>query len=39
VYELTGRRIELPEGVPDSWYRPTGLGNVWLDRDAADLGI
>ena len=39
VYELTGRRIELPEGVPDSWYRPTGLGHVWLDRDAADLGM
>lgn len=39
VYELTGRRIKLPEGVPDSRYRPTGLGNVWLDRDAADLGM
>ena len=37
--EVTGRRIELPEGVPGSWYRPTGLGHVWLDRDAADLGM
>jgi hypothetical protein len=36
---VTGRRIELPEGVPDSWYRPTGLGHVWFDRDAADLGM
>jgi nitroimidazol reductase NimA-like FMN-containing flavoprotein (pyridoxamine 5'-phosphate oxidase superfamily) len=39
IYELTGRRIDLPEGVPGSWYRPTGLGHVWLDRDAADLGL
>lgn len=39
IYELTGRRIELPEGVPDGWYRPTGLGHVWFDRDAADLGL
>ena len=39
IDEVTGRRIELPEGVPDSWYRPTGLGHVWLDRDAADLGM
>jgi nitroimidazol reductase NimA-like FMN-containing flavoprotein (pyridoxamine 5'-phosphate oxidase superfamily) len=39
VDELTGRRIELPEGVPTNWYRPTGLGHVWLDRDAADLGL
>lgn len=37
--EVTGRRIELPEGVPGSWYRPSGLGHVWLDRDAADLGM
>lgn len=39
ISQLTGRRIDLPEGVPDSWYRPTGLGHVWLDRDAADLGL
>jgi hypothetical protein len=39
VYELTGRRIALPEGVPGRWYRPTGLGHVWFDRDAADLGM
>lgn len=39
INELTGRHIDLPEGVPDSWYRPTGLGHVWLDPDAADLGL
>lgn len=39
IYRVSGRRIVLPEGVPDSWYRPTDLGHVWLDRDAADLGL
>ncbi len=37
--DVTGRRVDLPEGVPDGWFRPTGLGHVWLDRDAADLGL
>lgn len=39
VYEVSGRSIALPEGAPDGWFRPTGLGYVWLNRDAADLGL
>jgi nitroimidazol reductase NimA-like FMN-containing flavoprotein (pyridoxamine 5'-phosphate oxidase superfamily) len=39
VREVSGRRIDVPEGVPEGWFRPTGLGNVWLGRDAADLGL
>lgn len=39
MYELTGRRIDLPEGSPKGWFTPTGLGHVWSDPDAADLGL
>jgi uncharacterized protein len=37
--QVSGLRIDIPEGVPDAWFRPAGLGHVWLDRDAADLGL
>lgn len=37
--DVSGRRIDVPEGVPDGWFRPTGLGHVWLGRDATDLGV
>lgn len=37
--EVSGRRIDVPEGVPEGWFRPTGLGNVWLGQDATDLGV
>lgn len=37
--DVTGRRIDIPEGVPHGWLRPTGLGHVWLGQDAADLGM
>lgn len=39
VREVSGRRIAVPDGVPDGWFRPTGLGHVWLGQDATDLGV
>ncbi len=36
---MTGRRIALPEGIPDGWFVPGDLGNRWFGQDADDLGL
>lgn len=37
--DIGGRSIDIPEGVPEGWFRPTGLGHVWSGQDAADMGM
>lgn len=36
---ITGRRVDVPEGLPEGWLKPDDLGNRWFDRDAGDLGM
>jgi hypothetical protein len=36
---ISGRRVDIPENIPEGWLRPADLGNLWFDRDAGDLGV
>lgn len=37
--DIAGRRIEFADSVTGISSHLTGLGNVWLDQDASDLGV
>jgi uncharacterized protein len=36
---ITGRRVDIPEGLPAGWLKAGDLGHLWFDRDAGDLGL
>jgi uncharacterized protein len=36
---ISGRKVDIPEGIPPGWLRPKDLGHLWFDRDAGDLGV